>query len=140
MQSKEKDNLIFIRLFPGEDIFQSLTKVCQKYRVETAVILSGLGQLKNFKLGFLKEKDNYCPQEFQETYELLALEGNISNQKEAYKFHIHAVLGDEEKSVVGGHLIAGTVETTNEIVLLETDLKIKRKLEPDSGLEGMFLE
>ena len=140
MQNKAEDNLIFIRLFPGEDLFQSLTKVCQKYKIKTAVILSGLGQLKNFKLGFLKEKGDYYPQEFAQTYELLSLTGNISNQNGEYKFHLHAVLGDQNKQVVGGHLISGTVETTNEIVLLKTNLKIKRKFEPASGLEGMFLE
>ena len=46
----------------------------------------------------------------------------------------------EEKKVVGGHLISAKVEVTNEIVLLKTDLKFKRKLEESTGLEGMFLE
>ncbi len=140
MQTKKKNNLIFIRLFPGEDIYESLKKICKKHKVETAVILSGLGQLKNFKLGYLKEKGNYCPQKFEEPYELLALTGNISKQEDGYKFHLHVTLGDEDKNVIGGHLIKGIVETTNEIVLLKTDLKIKRKLEKSSGLEGMFLE
>lgn len=36
--------------------------------------------------------------------------------------------------------MSGHVELTNEIVLLKTDLKVKRMLEEDSGLEGMFLE
>jgi predicted DNA-binding protein with PD1-like motif len=45
-----------------------------------------------------------------------------------------------KKETVGGHLIEGFVEVTNEIVLLQTDLRIKRKLEKDTGLEGLFLE
>ena len=140
MQTKSQRCLIFVRLFPSEDIYDSLIKICQKYKVETAVVLSGLGQLKDFKLGYFKEKGNYTPQKFKKPHELLALTGNISKQKKDYKFHLHAVLGGEDKSVIGGHLIEGIVETTNEIVLLKTDLKIKRKLEESSGLEGMFLE
>lgn len=79
MQSKEKNNLVFVRLFPNEDIHRELKRVCKKHQVETAVSLSGLGQLKQFQLGYYKEKGNYTPQEFQEPHELLSLTGNISN-------------------------------------------------------------
>ena len=140
MQSKEENGLIFIRLFPGEDIYCELKKVCQKYKVETAVVLSGLGQLKHFELGYFKEKGNYTLREFEKAHELLCLTGNISLQEGEYNFHLHAVLGNEEKEVVGGHLIRGEVEVTNEIVLLKTGLRIKRKLEENTGLQGMFLE
>jgi len=140
MQSKEKDGLIFVRLFPGEDIYQALTEVCHKHRVETAVVLSGLGQLKQFKLGYFKEKGDYTPEEFEKPYELICLTGNISNQEGDYNFHLHIALSDETKGVVGGHLFKGVVETTNEIVLLKADLKVTRRLEESTGLQGMFLE
>jgi len=140
MQSKQKDNLIFIRLFPNEDIHQSLKEVCNKHGVETAVVLSGIGQLQQFQLGYFKEKGNYVPEEFAGPHELLSLSGNISNQEGEYKLHLHAILGEEDKGVIGGHLIEGKVEVTNEIVLLKTDLKFTRKLEEDTGLEGMFLD
>lgn len=140
MQSKERDNLILARLLPGEDIHQELKEICNKHRVETAVVLSGIGQLKQFQLGYFKEKGNYVPQEFAKPHELLSLSGNISNQKGEYKLHLHAVLGDEDKSVVGGHLIKGEVEVTNEIVLLKTAVSITRRLEETTGLEGMFLD
>lgn len=140
MQSKERDNLILARLLPGEDIHQELKEICNKHRVETAVVLSGIGQLKQFQLGYFKEKGNYVPQEFAKPHELLSLSGNISNQKGEYKLHLHAVLGDEDKSVVGGHLIKGEVEVTNEIVLLKIAVSITRRLEETTGLEGMVLD
>ena len=140
MQSEEKDNLILARLFPGEDIHQELKEICNKHRVETAVVLSGIGQLKQFQLGYFKEKGNYVPQEFTKPHELLSLSGNISNQKGEYKLHLHAVLGNKDKGVVGGHLIKGEVEVTNEIVLLKTAVSITRRLEETTGLEGMFLD
>jgi len=140
MQTKEKAGLVFIRLFPDEDIYHALNEACQKHAVETAVVLCGVGQLKQFELGYFKKKGDYRPQQFEKPHELLSLVGNISNQEGKYNFHLHVVLGSEEKEVVGGHLFKGRVETTNEIVLLKTDLKIKRKLEESSGLQGMFLE
>ena len=140
MQNKEENGLIFIRLFSGEDIYHELRKVCQKYKVETAVVLCGIGQLKQFELGYFKEKGNYTPQEFEKPHELLSLTGNISDQEGEYNFHLHAVLGNEERGVGGGHLIRGKVEVTNEIVLLKTNLKIKRKLNENTGLQEMLLE
>jgi predicted DNA-binding protein with PD1-like motif len=140
MQTKEKDNLIFIRLFPDEDIHEKLAEAVKEYNVGTAVVIAGIGQLKNFELGYFKEKGNYTPQLFAEPHELLSLSGNISKQNNKYNFHLHAVLGNEDKALVGGHLIKGSVAITNEIILLKTNLKIKRKLEEETGLEGMFLE
>jgi uncharacterized protein len=140
MQSKQKDNLIFIRLFPDENIYEKLEEICRKYQVDTAVVISGIGQLKDFKLGYFKEKGNYTPLYFKIPHELLSLEGNIARRGEEYIFHLHAVLGNEKKEVLGGHLIEGIVEVTNEIVLLKTELGFERKIEDNTGLEGMFLE
>ncbi len=140
MQSKEEQNLIFVRLFPGEDIYEELEKVCKKHNVETAVVLSGLGQLKQFELGYFKEKGNYTPQKFDEPHELLSLTGNVSKQDGEYVFHLHAALGNQEKKVVGGHLIRGRVSVTNEIVLLKTSLKVKRRVTETTGLNELFLE
>ena len=140
MQSKEKDNIIFLRLFPDEDLHEKLREACKLYGVKTAVVLSGLGQLKKFKLGYLKEKNNYTTEKFDKPHELLALTGNICLQNEDHELHLHAVLGDEKKNAIGGHLIEGKVEVTNEIVLLKTNIAAKRKLEEKTGLKGMFLE
>jgi len=41
---------------------------------------------------------------------------------------------------VGGHLIEGKVEITNEIILLKADIDIKRKFEEKTGLKGMIIE
>lgn len=140
MHSKQKDDLIFVRLFPDENIHEKLKEICRKYQVDTAVVISGIGQLKDFTLGYFKEKGNYTPGHFKTPHELLSLEGNIVKRSEEYIFHLHAVLSNEKKEVLGGHLIEGLVEVTNEIILLKTELKFERKTEENTGLEGMFLE
>ena len=140
MQSKKEGNLIFIRLFTDEDLCDELKQVCQQYKVKSVVVLSGIGQMKNFELGYFKEKGDYTPQMFRSVYELLSLSGNISNQEGEYYFHIHAILGDEKKKVVGGHLLRGKVESTSEIVLLMTDLRMSRRIDEITGLNAMFLD
>ena len=61
MQTLEKKNIIFLRLFPDEDVNEKIKQACKKYDVKTAVVLSGIGQLKKAKLGYFKEKGNYSP-------------------------------------------------------------------------------
>jgi predicted DNA-binding protein with PD1-like motif len=140
MQFKEKENLIFARLFPNEDLFNSLKEICKKTKIKTGVIISGIGQLKNFELGYFKQKGNYCPQSFKKPFELLSLNGNIIKDGKDYKFHLHSVLSDEDKKVIGGHLLKGQVEVTNEIVILKSSAKLKRKKEKETGLEGLFIK
>jgi uncharacterized protein len=140
MQSKEQNNLIIARFFPGEDVYEQLKAVCKKYNVKTAVLLSGIGQLGEFELGFFKEKGDYVPQKFSQSAELLSLTGTVVLQDDNFEFHLHSVLGFQDKSVVGGHFIAGKVSITLEVVLLKTNLEMKRQIEDSTGLKGMFLE
>ena len=117
MQSKEEGNIIFIRLFPDEELQEKLKETCRLYNVKTAVVLSGIGQLKKIQLGYFRGKNNYSPENFDAPHELLSLTGNICKQDGDYLLHLHVVLGNEKKNTVGGHLIDGKVEITNEIVM-----------------------
>ncbi|MDP2916420.1 MAG: DUF296 domain-containing protein [Dehalococcoidia bacterium] len=140
MQSKEEGNLVLARFFTDEDIYESLKEVCRKHDIETAVVVCGLGQLKQFTLGYFKEKGNYTPQEYEKPHELLSLDGIISREKGEYSFHLHAVLGNENKEAIGGHLIKGKVQVTNEIALIKTGVRVQRRLDEDTGLQALYLE
>ncbi len=151
--SKEKDNLIIARIFPNENVMEQLKEICYKHKIQTGVFLFGIGQLAEFELGFFKEKGNYMNQKFETPYELLGLSGNVSlqendptqnasyyNEAGKYEFHLHAALSAADKSVVGGHFIAGIVSITLEIAILKTEIKINRVIEEETGLKGLFLE
>ncbi len=104
------------------------------------MVVCGLGQLKQFTLGYFKEKGNYTPQEYEKPHELLSLDGIISREKGEYSFHLHAVLGNENKEAIGGHLIKGKVQVTNEIALIKTGVRVQRRLDEDTGLQALYLE
>jgi len=140
MQSKEKDDIVFIRLYKEENVNKKIKEVCKKHNIETAVVLSGIGQLKKIKLGYFKDKRNYTPKELNYPLELLSLSGNICKDKREYILHLHAVLGDEEKKAVGGHFIDGQISVTGEIILLKTKIDAKRKIDKETGLKNLFLE
>lgn len=136
----EKKDLVFIRLFPGENVHEELENACRKHDVGTAVALSGVGQLRDCKLGYFREKGDYSPETFEKPHELLSLSGNIIGQDEGYLFHLHAVLGNEKKEAVGGHLIDGAVEITAEIVLLRSDARLSIRVEEETGLQGLYMD
>ena len=121
MDSKEDGNIIYVRLYTDEDFFEGLEEACQKYDIEGAVIVSGLGRLKNFELGYYKGEGDYAPTYFEETYEIFSLSGSILKEDQGYDFHIHAGLADEDKEAIGGHLVGGKVSEINDIVLRKTD-------------------
>ena len=140
MQSKEKNNIIFIRLFPNEDLNEEIKKVCNQFKVKTAIVISGIGQLKNATLGYFKEKGNYMDEIFNKPLEILSLTGNIINQNNDFILHLHTILGDEKKNTIGGHFIKGIIGVTAEIVILKTDINASRKLDGKTGLKTLFLK
>jgi predicted DNA-binding protein with PD1-like motif len=141
VQSKEENGIIIARLFTDEDLFQSLKEICQKYKVETCVVLSDIGQIKNFTLGYFNGK-NYEMSDYSQVHELLSISGMVSWSEEDkdYKFHLHAEVGNAAKQAFGGHLWKGSVQSANEVVLLKTGLKVQRKKDADIGLVGLYLE
>jgi predicted DNA-binding protein with PD1-like motif len=72
MQSKENKNIVFIRLFPNEDVNIELKKACKKHNVKTAVVLSGIGQLKETEIGYFKTRENYLPEKISISHEIFA--------------------------------------------------------------------
>jgi predicted DNA-binding protein with PD1-like motif len=140
MLSKEKKNIIFLRLFPDEDINKQIKNVCKIHKVKTAIVISGIGQVKNVQLGYYKEKSNYTNEIFNKPLEILSLSGNICNENGEYSIHMHATLSDEKKNAIGGHFIEGTVSITAEIVLLKTDIIAQRKIEDQTGLKMLHFK
>lgn len=135
MRSSENCNIIFIKLNTNEDFFKSLSTVCNKHRINNGVILSGIGQLKKFTIGYYKKNYGYITKNFLKSHELLHLSGNIIKNNDDFEFHIHAILSNEEMKSIGGHLINGKVDITNEIIILKTNIKISRNLEKSTGLK-----
>ena len=140
MESTISDNIIFIHLHPNENILDSLCVQSGEHNIKTAIILSGIGQVKNITLGYFKEKGDYQEQDFSGTFELLSLSGSIIKQNTSYLSHIHCIIGDIQKNVLGGHLINATVEITNEIFLLKTNLAAHREKSKHTGLMELSLK
>jgi len=132
MQFKTESNLVIVKLDDGEDFFESMEKIVKKCSIESGIVLSGIGQLKNFELGYFDGK-KYVRKTFEKPMELVSMHGSI-----AESFHIHCALADEKQRIYGGHLFKGVVGVVNEIVILKlSKIKLKRVLDKKTGLKTL---
>jgi uncharacterized protein len=139
MEIKRQHPYTIIHLHPNDQVIDSLKTICKRYSIQTAVILSGIGQLKDITLGYFKEKNNYTPEHFSQPHELLSLSGTLIYQDDEIHPHLHAIISTENKQTFGGHLISASVEITNEIIMLDLPVKVSRKQSNETGLMEMNL-
>ena len=128
----------------GEEVVESVSHFATELKVKGAS-LTGIGALSRAKLGWF----NPATKEFRENRvdeqaEVLAITGNIAEGTAAddhdggsaggVKLHIHIVLGCGDASVRGGHLVAGRVSPTMELIIEEVAAHLTRGLDAETGL------
>lgn len=123
----DKDGAHLVVLDQGELLVESLTKLVATHSIQGGFI-SGIGALKDVELGYYDlHHKTYLRQKFEhEDFELIALNGNISLKQNVPFIHVHALLGNRDFSVFGGHLFEGTVAVTVEIMILPLGKMPKR--------------
>lgn len=135
---KEGNSTIAIRLVDGEDIIESLKTVCKNYNVDSAIIQSGVGMFKSMEIAFWNGKE-YVTKSIEKLVEIISLNGNISTVDGSGEIvvHIHAALGLDDYSIIGGHLISGKVFNGEIFIKKLHNITLLRKKE-ESGLSGLF--
>jgi predicted DNA-binding protein with PD1-like motif len=147
MQSAIESNVILVKLEHDEDLFEELRNVVREYKIESAIILSGIGQLRDFELLYFTG-EKYINKIFKKAHELLSMqgsiardEGNAARDEGNASIHIHASLANERCEVMGGHLYCGTVTVLNEITLLKLDnIHLTRELNKKTGLKELQIK
>jgi uncharacterized protein len=95
-----------------------------------------IGAFSKAKVGWFDiEAKTYRPIVVAEQCEVLSLIGDIAEGDDGKaSLHLHAVLGLQDGSVRGGHLMEGTVRPTLEVTITETAKHLRRKKRPDLGI------
>lgn len=120
-EAKSDGNHLVIRIDSGSDLFASIEEACKKNYIDSAIIVSGIGQLKDLELGYMKV-DKYVKGTFIDAMELLALQGSLAQAtvdgKKELSIHAHATLANERFEVCGGHLFRARVGAMAEVTLI----------------------
>lgn len=66
---------------------------------------------------------------------MLSLLGDVAQGDDGKaSLHLHAVLGMQDGTLRGGHLLSGSVKPTLEVTITETVVHLRRKKRPDLGI------
>ena len=98
--------------------------------------VTAIGALSGAKLAFFDwETKQYRPIPVEEQVEVASLIGDIAVGPDGKpSVHVHAVLGRRDGTAVAGHLQAGHVRPTLEIIITESPAHLCKVKDAESGL------
>ena len=138
MQVMEDDGTVVIRLHEGEEFFPALLSALERVDLKYGVILTGVGMLKDFEVGWFDHATKgYVKREFATPHELVAMSGTVAvseGDDPVVMPHVHVAMAGPELSLVGGHLWKATVTVLNEISIKRMERPMVRRHNPDTGL------
>ena len=135
--TKLQEGSYFLRLEKDEELVQSLKAFCQRQGV-TSGYVQGIGGLQTARLGVyrLSGSKEYEFTDFSGDLEMISLQGNVSLDEEgSHMLHLHAVVGNEQLSTVGGHFDSGVVGGTVELMVTAFVIPFTRVLDDEIGLK-----
>ncbi|MGG7142690.1 PPC domain-containing DNA-binding protein [Clostridium nigeriense] len=125
---------IVLRLEKGEEVIESIKKLCEKEDIKAGSI-SGLGATNQVVVGLFKvDEKKYYSNTFEEDFEITNLTGNISIMNEEIYLHIHGTFANVEGKCIGGHLNKAVISATSEIIINKINGDIGRKFSEEIGL------
>jgi predicted DNA-binding protein with PD1-like motif len=119
----------------GEEVIQGLTAMATD-RHWGGSHFTAIGAFERVELAYFDwARKTYDRLPLDEQVEVLALTGDIAIDEQGRpKVHAHVVVGRRDGTTRGGHLMAGHVRPTLEVVLTESPVQLVRYPDPDSGL------
>ena len=124
-----------IRLKRGEDLMESIRRVCAEKNIRAGVVLSGVGCILR---GRIRDASGVTVRDITEHCEIVSLNGTVSAQR----CHIHIALSKEDLSTIGGHLCPGCIiNTTCELVIGELPgIGFGVEQDPETGYDELIFE
>ena len=118
----------------GEEVMQKILEFAKAQKI-SASQFTAIGAFSKTIVGFFDFSiKDYKKIPFKQQMEVLTLNGDITLFKGEYKIHAHVVLGKEDGSAHGGHLLKATVHPTLELILNESPAYLSREMDKESGL------
>lgn len=118
----------------GDDAVEILDHFAEEQRL-TAAQVTAVGAFSQATVGwFDRRAKDYRRIDIDEQCEVLSLLGDIALSGEKPVAHLHAVLGLANGHVRGGHLLAGKVMPTLEVIVRETPGHLRKTQRPELGL------
>jgi predicted DNA-binding protein with PD1-like motif len=119
-----------------DEVVERLIEFASEQKIEAAYF-SGIGAFREATLAFFDaggEKYTYRQIPIDEQVEVTSLMGNIGRAKGGTMVHAHACVALPDGSTRGGHLMAGKVRPTLELIVHELPGLLERPEDEETGL------
>jgi predicted DNA-binding protein with PD1-like motif len=118
----------------GEEVISALTGFARD-RGLRAGHFQAIGGFFEATLGYFEwTTRNYLHIPVREQVEVVSMLGDIAMGRDGQVVHAHAVLGRRDGSALAGHLLAGRIRPTLELILNSTPAALARTYDERSGL------
>ena len=134
MRSRAIGRRHLLRLEPGEEILTELRAFARAEGLPAAW-LSGLGAVDDIRVAFY-DVSVKAYRSYRRTglIEILSLTGNLAWRGDEPVVHIHVSAAHETEGAFGGHLDAGIVSATVEVLVDPLEARVERAPVPEIGL------
>ena len=138
MKSKllqEHGEMVWALVFDkGDEVIAGLTSFARDHGLDSSHF-TAIGAFERATLGyFQRDRKDYKEIPVDTQVEVLSLIGDIALESGEPKVHAHVVVGLEDGSTRGGHLLKAIVWPTLEVVLTETPGYLAKRHDDETGL------
>ena len=125
----------------GDEVTATLLQFAKENKLK-ASYFTALGSFSSATLGFFeRERKDYKRIEIEEQVEVMSLFGNLAQDESGqHKLHAHVVIGKQDGSAHGGHLLKAHVWPTLELFLMETSETLQRRVDEETNLPLIAIE
>jgi len=133
--AEEQAQVHVVVLDSAEEAFAALTRFAGEAGI-SAASLTAIGAFERATVGWFDfASKSYRKIEVDEQCEVLSAIGDVAVGDDGKpSLHVHIVLGLSDGSTRGGHLLAGTVRPTLEVVLTDVPVALRRRKMADLGI------
>jgi len=118
----------------GDDAVAGIRDFAKRQSLNVST-LTAIGAFSDLVLGYFDwNKKTYRRIPVNEQVEVLSLVGNVVLKDGKPEVHAHVVVGKNDGTAHGGHLLAAHVRPTLEVVVVESPEHLRRVAREDSGL------
>lgn len=124
-----------IILETGDEVLSALNAFAAEHGL-TAATFTAIGALSEATLAFFDwDRKTYRPIPVHGQVEVASLTGDVATGPDGKPaVHVHAVLGTSTGAAIAGHLKAGTVRPTLEIILTEPPGHLRKRFDAETGI------
>ena len=134
MQYKRFGNTCMVRIDLGEDIVESLKKLCEDEQIRLGRV-EAIGATDHAVIGVYDlAKKEYYPEKIDGFMEIASLNGNITAMDGKPYIHLHTVLADQQQVIHGGHVLEMRVGATCEMFVTVLEGEVTRQKEEAIGI------